>query len=70
MWKGGPIRLLACEAGADGAVTAQGLADLLGTTVMAPSDVLWIDFVGNMTIGPNDLTNTGEWRIFTPGDKK
>ena len=70
MWKGGPIRLLACEAGADGSVTAQGLADLLGTTIMAPSDVLWIDFDGNITIGPNDLTNTGEWRIFTPRDTK
>ena len=63
---GKPVRLLSCETGAEDAVTAQALADELGVEVMAPSDTLHIDKDGNMTIGPDWLTNTGKWVIFKP----
>ncbi len=64
-YKGGDIRLLSCETGAEGSVVAQGLADELGVRVMAPSDLLYIHYDGTMTIG-NILTSTGEWIIFEP----
>ena len=63
---GGNIRLISCEAGADGATAAQALADLLKVDVMAPSDVVWIMPDGSMTIGITPSVNDGEWRIFKP----
>ena len=65
-YKGGAIRLISCEAAADGSLVAQALADELGVTVMAPSDVLWVNEKGEITIGETPLKNTGEWRIIKP----
>lgn len=65
-WNGGPIRLVACETGAEGAIVAQAVADTLGVKVMAPTDVIWVRPDGFITIGPDKLTNSGEWRIFEP----
>ena len=66
VYGGGNIRLISCEAGADGATAAQALADLLKVDVMAPSDVVWIMPDGSMTIGITPSVNDGEWRIFKP----
>ena len=66
LWKGGPIRLIACETGAKDAITAQAVADTLGVPVMAPTDIVWVRPDGYMTIGPDKLTNSGSWRIFEP----
>ena len=62
----GPIRLVACEAGADGAVAAQAVANYLGVDVMAPTDLVHVFPDGHMVIGPNEWTNTGTWRLFSP----
>ena len=65
VYHGGNIRLIACESAADGAVTAQALADILHVEILAPSDVVYVDPEGNMTIG-NPLTNDGEWIKIKP----
>ena len=65
-YHGGAIRLLSCEAGAKGSTAAQELANNLGVEVLAPSDTLWINFDGNLSIGPDPDTSTGEWILFKP----
>ena len=68
-YNGGNIRLFACESGADGAITAQILSNILNVDVLAPSDIVWIDSFGNFTIG-HPCINKGEWRLFKPQDNK
>ena len=65
-YHGGNVRLLSCETGSKGAVAAQQLADALNVDVLAPTDVLFIDFNGKMTIGPDEYTNSGDWKLFKP----
>lgn len=65
VYHGGNIRLIACESAADGAITAQALADILHVEILAPSDIVYVDPEGNMTIG-NPLTNDGEWIKIKP----
>lgn len=65
-YHGGPIRLVACESGAEGATAAQNLADDLGVDVLAPSDVVWIAEDGSMRIGPSWDSNSGHWVLFKP----
>ena len=69
-YHGSAIRLISCESGAEGAITAQYLADMMGVNILAPSDIVWVDEKGHMTIGPTPLTNTGEWVIFKPRGRK
>lgn len=69
-YKGGAIRLISCETGAEGGITAQGLADILGVEILAPNGVVYVDSNGELTIG-HPLTNTGEWvRIYPRGGVK
>ena len=63
---GGPVRLLSCKTGQCSAAIAQDLANKLGVEVLAPSDSLWIWTNGEMTIGPDEWTNTGTWNSFKP----
>lgn len=71
LYHGGNIRLIACEAGKEGALAAQIVADQLGVTVLAPSDVVYIDVEGNLTISSdNGLTNDGEWVTIEPRKPK
>lgn len=63
VYKGGPIRLISCETGADDAIAAQYLAKNLGVEVIAPSDIVYVYEDGTMKIGIN---NTGTWNIFKP----
>lgn len=65
-YHGEKVRLLSCETASEGAVAAQELADELGVEVLAPSDILWVFSDGSMTIGPDELTNSGQWVIIEP----
>lgn len=70
-YKGGAIRLLSCETGAEDAITAQALADEMNVNVLAPTDFLWIGSEGQMRICVDQKTamkgiSTGEWRLFKP----
>lgn len=67
---GGPIRLLSCETAAEGAITAQALADELGVDVMAPTDTLFVDEEGGFVIGPDQWTNSGKWVIIKPRERR
>jgi hypothetical protein len=66
VYNGGPIRLISCETGADGAITAQYVAKYLDVDVMAPTDIVHVYPDGEMIIGPDQWTNTGTWKIFKP----
>jgi hypothetical protein len=63
---GSAVRLASCQTGACEAGFAQNLANKLGVSVMAPSDNLYVFPNGKTVIGPNQFTNTGEWKIFIP----
>lgn len=63
---GGAVRLIACEAGADDAISGQALANALGKDVMAPSDIVYVYENGEMVIGPTPTSNTGRWVVFHP----
>lgn len=65
-YSGGPVRLLSCSTGADGATAAQEVSNELGVEVRAPSDTLWATGTGELIIGPTPRTPTGEWRSFFP----
>ena len=65
-YNGGDIRLIACEAASKDATAAQELANVLNVNVLAPSDIVWIDDVGKMTIGKIPNINTGEWILLKP----
>lgn len=69
-YHGGDIRLLSCETAADGAIAAQLLANFLGVNVLAPTDIVWVDFEGKITIGPDEFTNSGTWVIKEPIKRK
>lgn len=65
-YKGGNIRLFSCETGAEGANAAQDLSNCLGVEIKAPTDIVWIDFEGKVSVGPDKYTNTGSWVVKTP----
>lgn len=65
-YKGGNIRLFSCETGAEGATAAQDLSNCLGVEIKAPTDIVWIDFEGKVSVGPDKYTNTGSWVVKTP----
>lgn len=62
-----PVRLISCGAGGTDSRLAQDLANKLGVEVKAPSDTIWADKNGNLTIGPTKDSNTGHWNQFQPG---
>ena len=66
-YKGGPIRLLSCNAAAGKA--AQNLANKLGTEVLAPDNILWVHGNGALTIGKTAVRNTGKWLKLVPGTR-
>ena len=65
-YSGGPVRLASCSTGSCSTGYAQDLANKLGTTVMAPTDLLFVYPNGAVIIGPNAYTNTGSWQLFKP----
>jgi len=50
--------------GAEGAVSAQYLANYLNVEVIAPTDIVYVYPDGDMIIG---LDNSGFWKTFKPG---
>ena len=66
LYHGGDIRLISCEAGKDGAFTAQLFANEMGVRVMAPSDTVYVYSDGRMLVSSNGLTEDGKWIIFEP----
>ena len=70
VYEGRPIRLIACEAGADGSVVAQTVADQLGVEIMAPTHTVFVLPNGEMFVGPSILERTGTWKIFRPKKNK
>jgi len=66
VYEGKPIRLISCETGADGAISAQYLANYLGVEVIAPTDIVYVYPDGAMKIGKND---TGYWKTFKPKEQ-
>jgi hypothetical protein len=65
-YNGGAIRLASCRTGACDAGFAQNLANKLGVPVMAPTDTLFVFPTGKIVIGPNQFTNSGQWKTFFP----
>ncbi len=80
-YNGGPIRLIACRAGAENGVTAQAVADILQVEVLAPNKTVYVYFDGQLLVadeltdeqgnklGRPDTERKGEWRIFRPRRK-
>jgi hypothetical protein len=67
-YSGGAIRLASCQTGACDAGFAQNLANKMGVPVMAPTDKLFVFSSGKIVIGPNQFTNSGQWKTFYPGN--
>ncbi|MPM39742.1 hypothetical protein SDC9_86376 [bioreactor metagenome] len=66
VYEGRPIRLISCQAGADGSFTAQYVANHLGVDILAPTDTVFVYPDGEIIIGPDKYHNTGTWKIFKP----
>ncbi|WP_248842656.1 DUF637 domain-containing protein, partial [Pseudomonas syringae group genomosp. 3] len=74
-YSGQPIRLLSCDTGACDAEFAQSLANKMGVSVKAPTNLVWAYGDGRMVVAPRspsnpnfpDLSNQGEFKIFNPG---
>lgn len=59
------IRLIACEAGAEGGIVAQELSNILGVKVLALTDLVAVYADGTLQID-----NEGIWKEFIPKEKK
>ena len=71
-YKGGNIRLVACQVAANGGAIPKYIAKELGVTVIAPTESVNVDWDGNMFLADEqeDITSgieTGEWLVFEPG---
>ena len=77
--KGQPIRLLSCSTGMCDTGFAQNLANKMGVSVQAPSNLVWAFPSGKMVVAPRrstnprsslygqpDLRNIGEFKLFKP----
>ena len=73
-YKGGNIRLIACEVGAGEGIVPQYIANELGVKVLAPTEVVNVFPNGDMCVA-NDIQDalqkneTGEWKMFVPKRK-
>ena len=66
-YHGGAIRLISCETGVGEFCAAQRLADKLNVDILAPSDMVFVDMDGNITIGKR---GDGKWILFKPKGEK
>jgi hypothetical protein len=74
-YHGQPIRLLSCEAGAEGAITAQAVADGLDVHVKAATEKLWFSQdkttgAVELIIGNDPKRPSGGWAEFDPHGAK
>ena len=60
-YKGGDIRLISCNAGREGGILAQSMANILKVNVLASTDIVYVYSDGKM-----EIANGGEWRLFKP----
>lgn len=73
---GGPIRVVACNAGSAADGLAQKLADEMGVEVLAPTTTVYVDYDGALALFETDeqynehvlegIAETGEWATFKP----
>lgn len=78
-YTGGPIRIVACDAGGQPDCLAQRLADEMGVEVLAPTTTVYVDYDGKMTLAASDdeyddivegkIKETGKWAKFYPGGR-
>lgn len=74
-YHGQPIRLLSCEAGAEGATAAQAIADGMSVHVKAPTEKIWLSqdkTTGDveLIIGNDPKKPSGGWAEFDPQGAK
>ena len=74
-YKGGNIRLVACQTGREPAIVAHFLADKYGVQVMVPTEIVNVDFEGNIILADDEEDakmgiETGEWVIIEPRGKQ
>lgn len=76
-YRGGNVRLIACQVGRDDGGAAQQVATLLGVRVMAPTENVHMNSKGEIFISDSDdlaymwnqgirIKETGRWRMFEP----
>lgn len=76
-YKGGDVRLLACQAGALDDGIAKQIANEMGKTILAPTEIISLKENGEMFISDNDILaemwysgidvkETGYWKRFKP----
>lgn len=68
-YKGGKIRLIACETGAGDGIVPTYIAKRFKTEVLAPTEIVNVDFNGNLILSNSDVCaklgiETGEWVRF------
>ena len=63
---GTPIELDSCYTGSNPNGLAQQLADLMGVTVLASNNAIWVDDAGHSGVGPEVGVNGGNMVPFTP----
>lgn len=61
-----PIRLLSCETGKGNNCIAQKLSDLLGVSVLAPTEVIWAKSSGDYEVGTDKGKQNGMMKTFIP----
>ncbi|WP_030759293.1 MULTISPECIES: hypothetical protein [unclassified Streptomyces] len=69
-WGGGPIRLLSCNTGVDGATAAQNLANKLNVDVRTPNGFVYIYPNGRVVPRFTEKGAAQEWWTSTPGGNK
>lgn len=65
---GKPIRLIACQTGALKDGIAQQIADELGVSVLAPTEIVTVDIDGEMFVSDNDILS-GIWNSSPPEER-
>lgn len=77
-YSGGPVRLIACSAGKHENGAAQQLSNILGVEVLAPTDTLYVNGVGEMAIAASMFDASAvfvgikdglPWKSFFPDER-
>ena len=79
-FKGEPIRLIACQTGAEENGIAQQISDILKVPVKAPTESVYVNLKGEMFITDNafladlwekggNVQETGKWTMFYPREE-
>ena len=74
IYKGGKIRLIACQTGAGSGIVPTYLAKRFNTEVLAPTEIVNVDFDGKMILANSKIDakmgiETGEWIRFGPNGR-